>query len=197
MLKIKIDFMSFFKKGIKTQKEDFIIALINGYQGSGKTYYAIYKMEREFKGRVIFTNIHSYKSTNNLVIYFDSLEEIYNNHEKNAVFLIDELSKRYVKDSKIDRQFYSWLQQSRKHQRHVYLITQEYLQVPNWLRGIANLSYSTRNIPLLPLMITTLGTPVLDKDTCEWGVDEQSIVIYKRNKFIADKYDTYELINSL
>ena len=56
------------------------------------------------------------------------------------------LSKKYTKDSHIDKAFYSWLQQSRKHNRQVYLITQEYLQVPQWLRGVANLVYTTKKI---------------------------------------------------
>lgn len=34
MLKIKIDFLSFFQKGVKTLDDDFGIFLITGYQGS-------------------------------------------------------------------------------------------------------------------------------------------------------------------
>ena len=198
MLKIKIDFKSFLRKGLKNVSDDFLVALINGYQGSGKSYFAIYNLETNFKSkRTIYTNIKSYKSNIHNVIYFTYIEELYNNHEYNCIFVIDELSKKYTKDSKIDKPFYSWLQQSRKHHRYVYLITQEYLQVPNWLRGVANLSYTTRKIPFTPIMITTLGEPILDKDTCEWGLHELSLRIYKRNKSIAKLYDTYELINEL
>lgn len=198
MLKIKIDFKSFMHKGIKNTKEDFLISLINGYQGSGKSFFAIYNVENNFKSkRIIYTNIHSYHSKKHEVRYFTHLEDIYNNHEYNCIFIIDELSKKFTKDSKIDKPFYSWLQQSRKHNRYVYMITQEYLQVPNWLRGVANLSYTTRKIPLLPVMITTLGRPVLDKETCEWGLEELVLRIYKRTKYISSLYDTYELINEL
>lgn len=198
MLKIKIDFKSLFKKGIKNVKDDFLVALINGKQGSGKTYYAVYQAEVIFsKPITIYTNIKSYKSLKNKVIYFDTIDEIYNNHDTYCMFIIDELSKKYTKDSKIDKPFYSWLQQSRKHHRYVYLITQEYLQVPNWLRGVANLSYTTKKLPLLPLMVTTLGIPTLNNDTFEWGLSELAIRIYKRNKSIAKLYDTYELINDL
>lgn len=198
MLKIKIDFKSFIKKGIKNEKDDFFIGLINGVQGSGKTYYAIYNVESIFKKKMrIYTNIKSYHSPIHEIIYFTNIFELYDNHDTNCIFIIDELSKRYTKDSKIDKPFYSWLQQSRKHHRYVYLITQEYLQVPNWLRGVANYSYTTRKVPLTPIMITSLGVPVLDKDTCEWGLQELSIKIYKRNKYYANMYNTYELINVL
>ena len=198
MLKIKIDFKSFFKKGIKNIPDDFTVALINGCQGSGKSFYAIYQAEVIYKKPIrIYTNIKSYKSKKNDVIYFTHIEELYNNHDTYCMFIIDELSKKFTKDSKIDKPFYSWLQQSRKHHRYVYMITQEYLQVPNWLRGVANLSYTTKKIPLTPLMITTLGIPELDKDSCEWGLNELAIRIYKRNKYISNMYDTYELINEL
>lgn len=198
MLKIKIDFKSLFKKGIKNEKDDFLVALINGAQGSGKSYYAIYQAEVIFsKPITIYTNIKSYKSLKNKVIYFDTIDELYSNHDTHCMFIIDELSKKYTKDSRIDKPFYSWLQQSRKHHRYVYMITQEYLQVPNWLRGVANLSYTTKKMPLLPLMITTLGIPTLNNDTYEWGLSELAIRIYKRNKSITKLYDTYELINEL
>lgn len=198
MLKIKIDFKSFIEaRGIISSNDDFLVALINGYQGSGKTFFAIYNLLRNFKGRVVYTNIHSFNSDVHDVRYFTKLSEIYDNHEKGAVFLIDECSKKFTKDSKIDLAFYSWLQQSRKHSRYVFLIFQEYIQVPNWLRGVANLSYVTRKVPLSPILITTLGRPVLDPDTCEWGLEELAIKIYKRNRFIASHYDTNELINTL
>lgn len=198
MLKIKVDFKSIFKKGIKNVQDDFIVALINGVQGSGKTFYGVYQAEVIYKKPItVYTNIKSYKSLKNKVVYFDYIEELYNNHDTYCMFLIDELSKKFTKDSRIDKAFYSWLQQSRKHHRYVYMITQEYLQVPNWLRGVATLSYTTKKIPLTSLMITTLGIPELDKDTCEWGLKELAIRIYKRNKCIASLYDTYELINEL
>lgn len=197
MLKIRVDLESFFHKGIKNQADDFMIALINGYQGSGKSYYSIYKLEKEFKGRVVYTNIKSYHSSNLEVRYFTRLEDIYNNHDIGAIFVIDELSKKFIKDSKIDLRFYSWLQQSRKHKRYVFMITQEYLQVPNWLRGIAIMSYTTKKVPLTPILITTLGTPILDPNTFEWGLEEHALLFYKRNKKIACLYDTNELINEL
>ena len=198
MLKIKIDFKSFIEaRGIVSSSENFMVALINGYQGSGKTYFAVYHILTNFKGCKIYTNIHSFHSSNNEVFYFTRIDELYNNHDTNCVFVIDECSKKWAKDSKIDRDFYSWLQQSRKHGRYVFLIFQEYIQVPNWLRGVANLSYVTKKIPLTPILVTTLGRPVLDNDTCEWGLEELAIRIYKRNKKIALHYDTYELINTL
>ena len=195
MLKIKIDFLSLFKKGTKKLQDDFGIHLICGYMGSGKTWYSIYLMEKQ-KNLKIFTNIKSYRSKRNTVIYFDSLDEIYNNIEDNCVFLIDELSKRFTKDSKIDKSFYSWLQQSRKHNRYVYMIMQEYIMVPQWLRGVATTIYTTSKVPLLPLFKTTLGYPVLNENY-EWDISPFLVIFYKRSQDISNCYDTLESINNL
>lgn len=196
MLKIKIDYKTFLQSSPKKIDDHFGIYLITGYQGSGKTYYSIYLMEKE-KNAKIYTNIKSYKSTRNEVHYFEKLEEIMENVEDNCIFLIDEVSKKYTKDSKQDLQFYSWLQQSRKHKRYVYLITQEYIQVPIWLRGIANQVYTTRKVPLLPIFSTSLGVPILSTDTYEWGIDTFAIIFYKRTKQISNCYNTFESINNL
>lgn len=77
------------------------------------------------------------------------------------------------------------------------MIFQEYLNVPIWLRGVANRVYVTAKIPFLPLHITSYGIPILDLETKEWGLQELSILIYKRNQRIASSYDTFEIIESL
>lgn len=152
-------------------------------------------MEKE-KNAKIYTNIKSYTSSRNDVHYFETIEDIVNNVEDNCIFLIDEVSKRYTKESKQDLKFYSWLQQSRKHKRFVYLITQEYIQVPMWLRGIANKVYTTSKVPVLPIFKTSLGVPVLNENY-EWDIDVFAIIFYKRTKSISDLYDTFESINNL
>ena len=196
MLKIKIDYKSFLKKGIHSVNDDFFIRLISGYQGSGKSYLGCKMCHEEEKNRKIKTNIKTYHENGKQIVYFDSIDDIINDTEDNLTYLIDELSKKYTKDSKQDLAFYSWLQQSRKHKRHVYLITQEYIQVPIWLRGVANTVYTTSKVPLLPVYRTSLGVPVLNENY-EWSLDEYLVIFYKRTKEIANLYDTYESINSL
>lgn len=195
MIKIKVDWKSIVSRGTKNINDNFGIYLITGYQGSGKTWYSIYLMEKE-KNAKIYTNIKSYSSSRNEVHYFNKLEEIMENVEDNCIFLIDEVSKRYTKDSKQDLKFYSWLQQSRKHKRFVYLITQEYIQVPMWLRGIANKVYTTSKVPIFPIFKTSLGVPVLNENY-EWDIDVYAMIFYKRTKAISSLYDTYESINTL
>ena len=93
MLKVKIDYKSFFRRGLPNTENEFLICLITGLQGSGKTYYGIKKMEElgglKKGGAVIYTNILSYHSTINDVRYFNSISQLYNNHEKDCISFIN------------------------------------------------------------------------------------------------------------
>lgn len=193
-----IDFKSFIHKAPKTINDNFGVSLITGYQGSGKTYFSIYILCKYIEpNRTIYTNIKSLKIPDRNIVYFERIDDIVSNIESDRVFVIDEISKKYTKECKQDKLFYSWLQQSRKRRRTTILITQEYLQVPIWLRGVARYVYTTSKIPILPLFITYKGYAFLDEESKEWTVQPEEIYIYKRNKYIALLYDTMEPINTL
>lgn len=193
-----IDFKSFFKKKPKQIKDNFGVSFITGYQGSGKTYFAVYVAYKYIeKNRKIYTNIKSLQIPNRDIEYFERIDDIIDNIEMDRVFIIDEISKKYTKESKQDKLFYSWLQQSRKRRRTTLLITQEYLQIPIWLRGIARFVYTTTKIRIFPIFITYKGTAYLDEETKEWNVDPQELYIYKRNQYITKYYDTMEPVNTL
>ena len=152
IFKYNIDFKSFFKKGSKKINDNFGVSFITGYQGSGKTWLAVYILVKYIEPtRKIYTNIKSLHIPNREIEYFEKLDEITDNIEEDRVFVIDEISKKYTKECKQDRKLYSWLQQSRKRRRTTLLITQEYIQIPFWLRGIARYVYTTNKIPILPL----------------------------------------------
>lgn len=192
----KIDFSSLFKKGITPIKEDFGIFLICGYQGSGKGYYATYNLIRNHQNKNCKTNVKTLKTDTNKIEYFTKIEDIYHDTDNNYVYIIDELSKKFPKNAPLDREFYSWLQQSRKKSRYVYLITQEYINVPQWLRGVANMVYVTSKIKFFPLFITYLGKPILDENM-EWTIEIKDAIIYKRTLDVASSYDTLEGIEQL
>lgn len=199
MLKLfnyNIDLKSFLRKSPVKIDDDFGVSLITGSQGSGKTYFGVYILYTLLNdNRKIYTNIHSLRLPNRTIVYFNTLDEITDNIEENCIFLVDELSKKFTKECKQDKKFYSWLQQSRKRKRYVLLLTQEYLQVPLWLRGVCRYIYTTHK-GLFSLFITYKGFAELNDDK-EWVVVPQSIYIYKRNKLITKLYDTLEPVNTL
>lgn len=197
LFSINIDFKSMLKRAPKKINDNFGVSLITGYQGTGKTYLAVYILIKYLeKHREIYTNIKSLNIPGRKIHYFEKIEEITSNVEMDRIFVIDEISKKYTKDCKQDKLFYSWLQQSRKRRRTTLLITQEYLQVPVWLRGIARFVYTTSKIAFLPFFKTDKGFAELNEDK-EWTVNPVETYIYKRNKIITDMYDTMEPIQTL
>lgn len=192
-----IDIKSMFHVKPKQINDNFGVAFITGYQGTGKTYLGVYILYKYYeKSRKIYTNIKSLKIPNREIEYFEKITDITSNIEEDRIFIIDEISKKYTKETPQDKLFYSWLQQSRKRRRTVILITQEYLQIPIWLRGVARYVYTTTKMPILPLFITYKGIAFLNEDK-EWSIDPLEIYIYKRNKYICNFYDTMEPINTL
>lgn len=197
ILNTNIDVKSIFRKQPKKIKDNFGVSFLTGYQGSGKTYLAVYILVKYIEpNRKIYTNIKSLNIPNRDIVYFEKIDDIVNNIEMDRVFVIDEISKKYTKDCKQDRLFYSWLQQSRKRRRTTLLITQEYIQIPFWLRGIARYVYTTTKLTFLPIFKTYKGYAYLTEDK-EWSIDPQETYIYKRNKYICNYYDTMEPINTL
>lgn len=193
-----IDLKSMLKSKPKPIKDNFGVSFITGYQGSGKTYLAVYILVKYLEpNRKIYTNIKSLNIPNREIEYFEKIDDIVENTEMDRVFVIDEISKKYTKDCKQDRLFYSWLQQSRKRRRTTLLITQEYIQIPFWLRGIARFVYTTTKISFFPIFKTYKGYAYLSEETKEWQIIPQETYIYKRNKYIASYYDTMEPINTL
>lgn len=198
IFKYNIDFKSFFRKRPKTINDNFGVSFITGYQGSGKSYLGVLILVKYIEpNRKIYTNIKSLHIPNREIVYFEKLDEITDNIEMDRVFLIDEISKRYTKECKQDKKFYSWLQQSRKRRRTTILITQEYIQIPFWLRGIARYVYTTTKLPIIPIFRTYKGYAYLSEDTKEWEIEPEEIFLYKRNKYICNYYDTMEPVNTL
>lgn len=188
---------TFFKKGVPNIDGTLgYNSLIAGFQGSGKNYFGTFLLSEEFKDFKIKTNVKSMKFKN--IEYFTKIEDIVNDTEEGVIYLIDEVSKKYNKEAKTDKAFYSWLQQSRKRKRRVYLITQEIKEVPMWLRRPIKYIYMTRhlfrNLYLSYKCDAQNGT--LDEDK-EWTYPKLQTFIYKRNKCVANLYDTFEPIEDL
>lgn len=192
--KYNIDFKSFIKKGVKQLYEPFGVFLVTGYMGTGKTYFTVkyaFELDKKYK---IKTNIKSLKIPAKTIDYFTTLEEIYNDDEQFVLYIIDELGKKFTKDSRPDKDFYNFLQMSRKTKRIVLIIHQEYLQVPIWLRGVASEVYTTKKVFLLPFFVTYRGFPFLEEETKEWSVDYNYLYLYKRTKQITSFYNTFETV---
>ena len=199
IFKNRIYFNTFFKKGVPSFTDEWGVYFITGYQGSGKNYFATF-MVSLLNNTKIVTNVKTLKIPNKTIKYFTKLTEILKETEEYVVYLIDEVSKKYNKGSKPDPDFYAWLQQSRKRKRIVILITQEWKEVPMWLRRPARYMFHTHQLLFFPIFVTTKGDAInqtFNTDTLEWECPLLEKYIYKRNKCIANLYDTFEPIQEL
>jgi len=204
---LKYDFRlnTLLKKGLPKLDDRFGVYFVTGRQGSGKTYYAIYLAQQQNSSKLnkIITNIHSLKIPGANIEYFNKVDEIYYNTDEYCVFIIDEVARKYNKNSKTDMQFYAFLNQCRKMRRVCILITQEWRELPMWLRRPAKYMITTKKTKLLNIfgvytsVVGDAENMVFDKDEGEYNCPPIRYIIYKRNKTIANMYDTFEPINEL
>lgn len=205
---LKYDFKldTFLKKKVRYIDDRFGVYLITGKQGTNKTYYAVYLTSLQSAQRVnyIKTNIHSLNIPGFNIQYFTKISEIYYDTDPNCIYIIDEISRKYKKNSPCDDQFYAWLNQCRKRNRVAILITQEYKELPMWLRRPCKYNLSSHPIPLLSnlfgIYCCTIGDGynlTFNKDEGEYECPSIQFSIYKRIEKFANMYDTFEPINDL
>lgn len=205
IFKLDIRFNTFFKKGLPKIDDRFGCYFVTGRQGSGKNYYSLMLLLQQDKRIVnkIYTNIHSLRIPGYDIEYFTDIRALYNNTNEHCIFLIDEISRKYDRNSKTDTQFYAWLNQSRKRKRIVIMITQEWRELPMWIRRPAKYMIATHPTKILNrfgIFTSTVGDAenmIFNKDEGEYECPPLKYILYKRNKRIADMYDTFEAINSL
>lgn len=192
--KLKIDTKSLVKKGVKRLPQDnFGVYCFCGRQGTGKTLSAVKYAYEVQNNRKIWANFQL-----NLphVQRFHNLSDIWNNTEENQLFIIDEVFKKYTKNSRIDKEFLSWLMQSRKAKRVVILIAQYWAELPLTLRRTCKRCITSHSLGNFQL--NTWG----DAEQMAWDEDAQDFVcpisgyeFFKRNKVICKLYNTFEAIN--
>lgn len=205
ILKYDIRFDTFFKKGLPRLDDRFGVYFVTGRQGSGKSYYAVMLLLSQEKSKVnkVYTNVHSLNIPGYDIVYFDNITELYTNVDDNCIFLIDEISRKYDRNSRTDTQFYAWLNQSRKRKRIVILITQEWRELPMWLRRPAKYMINTKKTRVLNYfgfytsVVGDAENMIFNKDEGEYECPPIQYIIYRRNLKIAHYYDTFEAINQL
>ena len=201
----KIDFKSLFKKGLPPIDDRYGVYFITGKQGSYKSFYAtrlILEQDKKILNK-IKTNMKSLNIPNCNIEYFDKVSEIYKDTDEYCIYLLDEVARKYDKNSKTDKDFYAWLNQSRKTHRIVIMITQEWKELPMWIRRPARYMFTTIKNPILNKLFkirqTIVGDAenmVLDEDM-EWICPTIQRILWKPNIEIAKMYDTFEVVNEL
>lgn len=180
--------------------------LVCGKQGSYKTFTSVlltYMQESKNKIKVK-TNIFSLRLPEDrfIIEYFNKITEIYTDTEEHCIYIIDELSRKYERHSRTDTQFYAWLNQARKRKRICFLITQEFKELPVWLRRpckfmVCRVPSFLDSFGLVKICIGDCYNMVFDKDEGEYTCPPLYYYLFKPNRRIAKMYDTFEAINEL
>lgn len=200
-----IEFKTFFRKRPKWVDDRYGCYFICGRQGSFKTYESIRLADNQDRKlvRYIKTNIHSLNIPNYKIEYFEKINEIYTDTDEYVIYIIDEISRKYKKNSETDTQFYAWLNQSRKRKRIVIMITQEWKELPMWLRRPCKYmlsSHKTRFLGRFGFITTIVGDGenlTFNKDEGEYECPPIQFIYHKLNYKYTNMYDTFEPINSL
>lgn len=205
IFKYDIKTETFFKRGLPKIDDRFGVYYVTGKQGSGKSYFAVQLLLAQSKHKInkVYTNLHTLNVPGYDIHYFDRITDLYYNVDDYCIFLIDEVSRKYDRNSRTDTQFYAWLNQSRKRKRIVILITQEWRELPMWIRRPAKYVITTKKTRVLNWLgfyTSVVGDGenlIFDKDEGEYNCPPIKYVIYRRTKQIASYYDTFEAINEL
>lgn len=201
----KIEWNTFFKKGLPPIDDRFGVYFITGKQGTYKSFYSIRLILKQDKKicNKIKTNMKSVNIPGYKIEYFDRVNEIYKDSDEYCIYLLDEVARKYDKNSKTDKDFYAWLNQSRKTHRIVIMITQEWKELPMWIRRPAKFMFTTIKNPLLnrfKIYQTVVGDAenmTLDQETLEWECPTIGRILWKPNLEITKYYDTWEVVNDL
>ena len=203
-----IRFSTFLKIGLPPVDDRFGVYFVTGRQGSGKSYYAVYLLHKTIQGNTdklnkVYTNMQSLKVPDCEIVYFTTVDELYQNIDEDCIFILDELSRKYDKNSRTDTQFYAWLNQSRKRRRIVIMITQEWRELPMWIRRPAKFMITTRPATIMNKFgiyrscVGDAENMTFNKDEGEYECPPITYIYYKRCQEIAKMYDTFEAINQL
>ena len=93
-MKIKIDVNSMIKRGVPQIEDKWGVYFVTGFQGSGKTYFAVYyTLKINNTNYKIKTNIHSLNIPNREIEYFTKIDEVLEDTDENYIYIIDEISK--------------------------------------------------------------------------------------------------------
>lgn len=221
--KIKIKFKTFLKRGFKVKKGVYGIYCYVGFQGNGKTYSCIEYVIDNYNNIQLFSNV---KINNINYIYYNGFKEMLllrdcidyarsrnNNYiifngkkysidfEKQIVFIYDEIFSELQRGSKISNDVLDFITQMRKRGFILLTTAQIWSDIPITWRRLTRfeIDCSMRNFFGINILVKVFR----DAELMKWSNDDQEFIapiisttITHTRKYIANSYDTYQLIHN-
>lgn len=221
--KIKIKFKTFLKRGFKVKKGIYGIYCYVGFQGNGKTYSCVEYIIDNYNNIQLFSNV---KINNINYIYYNGFKEMLllrdcidyarsrnNNYiifkgkkfpidfDKQIVFIYDEIFSELQRGSKISNDVLDFITQMRKRGFILLTTAQIWSDIPITWRRLTRfeIDCSMRNFFGINILVKVFR----DAELMKWSNDDQEFVapiisttITHTRKYIANSYDTYQLIHN-
>lgn len=221
--KVKIKFKTFFKKGFKVNKGIYGIYCYCGFQGNGKTYSCVEYVLDNYKNILLFSNVLInnidmvyYKGFDEMLLLRDKIDYaksrnnnfiIWNNKKvpldfsKQIVFIYDEIFSELQRGSKINTNVLDFITQMRKRGFILLTTAQIWNDIPITWRRLTRYQIDCKLIRFFGINI--LIKIFHDAELMKWSNDDQDFIapiisttISHTRKYIADSYDTYQLIHN-
>ena len=221
--KIRIKFKTFFKRGFKVKKGIYGIYCYCGFQGNGKTYSCVEYILDNYSNIIVFSNV---KINNIDMIYYNGFDEmlllrdkidyarsrkndyiIWENKkvpldfEKQIVFVYDEIFSELQRGSKINTNVLDFITQMRKRGFILLTTAQIWNDIPITWRRLTRFQIDCKLLSFLG--INLLIKVFHDAEQMKWSNDDQDFIapiisttISHTRKYIANSYDTYQLIHN-
>ena len=221
--KVKIKWKTFLKKGFKVKKGIFGIYCYCGFQGNGKTYSCIEYVKDNEKDIQLFSNVHinnvnyiHYNGFKEMLKLRDAIDYhkpkgdnyiIFNGNKynidwnKQVVFIYDEIFSELQRGSKIDNNVLDFITQMRKRGFILLTTAQIWSDIPITWRRLTRYQIDCKmlNLFILNILIKVFH----DAEQMKWSNDDQDFIapiisttITHTRKYIADSYDTFEVIHN-
>lgn len=196
--KIKINFISFFKKGFKPIRGIFGVYCYCGKQGSGKTYSCVEFLKKN-KNMRIYANL---KSLNGIEYnYINGLKELLElRKEHDCIIMYDEIFTEITKHDKLSKDVLDFLCQMRKRQIIFITTAQEWGELPLTLRRYVRFQVQC-SLKRIPFISGLSIKKVYDAEQLHWSQDDNDWIapvigtlISHTQISIANSYDTFEQI---
>lgn len=222
--KVKIKWKTFLKRGFKVRRGNFGIYCYCGFQGDGKTYSCVEYVLDNKDTIQLFSNIHIsnidytfFTGFKGLLNLRDSIDWSTYNHpdyiifngkkisldrKKQIVFIYDEIFSELQKGSKIDTDVLDFITQMRKRGFILLTTAQIWSDIPLTWRRLTRYQINCTMHRFLGF-VNILKKVFFDAEKMRWSNDEQEFVaplisttITHTRKFIANSYDTFEIIHN-
>ena len=221
--KIKIKWKTFLKKGFKVRKGIFGIYTYVGFQGDGKSYSCVEYVKDNQENITLFSNMHieginyiPFKGFKEMLNLRDSIDfnRMNNNNfiifngkkynidwSKQIVFIYDEIFSELQRSTKLSTDILDFISQMRKRSFILLTTAQIWSEIPIAWRKLCRyqIECKMRNLIFTNILIKRF----YDAEQMKWSNDEQehiapliSTTITHTRKYIADSYDTYQLIHN-